>query len=210
MQYSDYSELTKRQYEVYEFLVRETKARGYVPTVRDIMHGLGKSSTSTIQNHLSALIDKGFIKRTPNQPRAVTFTRESVYEDTSAVGEVLHLPVLGSVAAGAPILAEENIEDTLPFPAAFAKGESFMLKVKGDSMIDVGILDGDYVVVSAQPTANNGDVVVAIIDEEATVKTFYREPDRIRLQPENESYKPIYTTDVRIAGKVIALLRTRI
>ncbi|MCL2491688.1 MAG: transcriptional repressor LexA [Coriobacteriia bacterium] len=205
-----YDDLSKKQAEVYRYLLSETRAKGYPPTVREIMNGLNRTSTSTIHAHLSTLQDKGYIIRDANKPRAIEFPRETsdYLGPASDVGEIIAIPVIGQVAAGAPILAEENIVDTLPYPASFVNGTSFMLKVNGDSMIEAGIFDGDLVVVRQQETANNGDVVVAIIDDEATVKRFYREADAIRLQPENSQYEPIRCTDeVRIAGKVVGLIR---
>lgn len=205
-----YDDLSRKQAEVYEYLLKETRAKGYPPTVREIMDGLDRTSTSTIHAHLNTLAKKGYIIRDANKPRAIEFPKESLGNSDIAtdVGEIIAIPVVGTVAAGTPILAEENITETIPYPAAFVRGTSFMLKVRGDSMIDAGIFDGDLVVVRQQETANNGDIVVAIIEDEATVKRFYREPDSIRLQPENSRYSPIYCTDdVRIAGKVVGLIR---
>jgi len=205
-----YEDLSKKQRQVYEFLLKETRAKGYPPTVREIMAGLDRTSTSTIHAHLNTLQNKGYINRDASKPRALEFPKEPppTYDVAADVGEVIAIPVVGAVAAGSPILAEENISETIPYPASFVTGTSFMLKVSGDSMIDAGILDGDLVVVRQQDTANNGDIVVAIIEDEATVKRFYREPTAIRLQPENAHYDPIYcTNDVRIAGKVVGLVR---
>jgi repressor LexA len=205
-----YEDLTKKQAEVYRYLLSETRSKGYPPTVREIMAGLNRTSTSTIHAHLNTLASKGYLIRDANKPRAIEFPKETIdlFEVASDVGEIIALPVVGSVAAGAPILAEENITDTVPYPAAFVSGTSFMLRVTGDSMIEAGIFDGDLVVVRQQETADNGDIVVALLDDEATVKRFYREPTAIRLQPENSSYDPIYCTDnIRIAGKVVGLIR---
>jgi len=206
-----YDDLSKKQAEVYRYLLQETRAKGYPPTVREIMNGLNRTSTSTIHAHLNTLASKGYIIRDANKPRAIEFPKETntgPLDVASDVGEIIAIPVVGAVAAGMPILAEENITDTIPYPAAFVKGTSFMLKVSGDSMVEAGIFDGDLVVVRQQETAQNGDIVVAIIDDEATVKRFYREDDCIRLQPENEHYEPIICTDdIRIAGKVVGLIR---
>jgi len=205
-----YDDLSKKQAEVYAFLLKETRAKGYPPTVREIMAGLNRTSTSTIHAHLNTLQTKGYIVRDANKPRAIEFPRESSgYGDVASdIGEIIAIPVVGSVAAGTPILAEENITETIPYPASFISGTSFMLRVSGDSMIEAGIFDGDLVVVRQQDTANNGDIVVAIIDDEATVKRYYREPNAIRLQPENSLYEPILcTSDIHIAGKVVGLIR---
>ena len=205
-----YEDLSKKQAEVYRYLLKETRAKGYPPTVREIMHGLNRTSTSTIHAHLNSLQNKGYLIRDANKPRAIEFPRENVgpFDVATDVGEIIAIPVVGAVAAGVPILAEENITDTVPYPAAFVKGTSFMLKVNGDSMVEAGIFNGDLVVVRQQETAQNGDIVVAIINDEATVKRFYRETDHIRLQPENARYEPIICTDdVRIAGKVVGLMR---
>ena len=202
------SDLTARQQEVLDYVRDQINARGFPPSVREIGEALGLSSSSTVHSHLTALENKGLIRRDPSKPRALELLD---YRDTSAavdMGRVRAVPLVGEVAAGAPILAEENIEETVPLPEDMAGESSFILRVKGDSMIEVGILDGDYVVVRQQDTANNGDIVVALLEEEeATVKTFYREPDRIRLQPENSELEPIYSRDVRILGKVVSLFR---
>jgi len=205
-----YDDLSKKQAEVYRYLLKETRAKGYPPTVREIMTGLNRTSTSTIHAHLNTLQNKGYIIRDANKPRAIEFPRETSgnFDVGTDIGEIIAIPVVGSVAAGTPILAEENITDTIPYPAALISGTSFMLKVSGDSMIEAGIFDGDLVVVRQQETADNGDIVVAIIDDEATVKRYYREPHVIRLQPENSHYEPILcTNDIQIAGKVVGLIR---
>lgn len=202
------TELTARQQQVLDYVRDQINARGFPPSVREIGEALGLSSSSTVHSHLTALETKGFIRRDPSKPRALELLD---YRDTAAavdMGRVRAVPLVGEVAAGAPILAAENIEETVPLPEDMAGESSFILRVKGDSMIEVGILDGDYVVVAQQNTANNGDIVVALLgEEEATVKTFYKETDRVRLQPENSELEPIYSRDVRILGKVIALFR---
>jgi len=208
--------LSERQQEILEFLTAFTSQNGYPPSVRDIGAAVGLSSSSTVHSHLNALEDKGYIKRDPSSARAISVISSD--RDISSQGSsgrnnrlprnVVELPLVGQVAAGIPILADQNIEDSLLLPTQIVGDTgSFMLTVKGDSMIEAGILDGDYVVVKEQPTANNGEIVVALIDDEATVKTFYKEANRIRLQPENHTMEPIYARDVLILGKVIALLR---
>jgi len=203
-------ELTARQREILDFIRAEIHRRGFPPSVREIGEAVGLSSSSTVHSHLAALEAKGLLRRDPAKPRALEVldyrdTERGVdYESVQAV------PLVGQVAAGAPILAAENIEATLPLPSSFAGEETFILRVKGDSMIEAGILDGDFVVVRQQSTATNGDIVVAMIDEEATVKRFFREGDRIRLQPENSALDPIYAdehVDFAILGRVTALFR---
>jgi repressor LexA len=209
---TDYSDLTPRQKAVYEFILKAYADLGYFPSVREIRDGVGVSSTATVQTHLVKLIEKGYIARAGSKSRTMTLlhAQDARGENSEAYdrGEIIDVPLIGRVAAGTPILAEENREDTIPLPAAFVKGESFMLRVRGDSMIDAGIFDGDFVIVRSQNTAENGEMVVALIDEEATVKTFYREADHIRLQPENDAFEPILTRDAVVVGKVIALLRS--
>ena len=205
--------LTPRQQAVYDFILKAYKKTGYFPSVREIRDGVGVSSTATVQTHLVKLIEKGYLDRAGSKSRTWRILHD---EDRPTGGdpaydmeEVVPVPLIGRVAAGVPILAEENREDTIPMPASMVRGESFMLRVKGDSMINAGIFDGDYVVVRCQNTAENGDMVVAIVDDdEATVKTFYKEPNGVRLQPENDAYTPIISKDVSIAGKVVALLRS--
>lgn len=203
-------ELTARQREILDFIRAEIHRRGFPPSVREIGEAVGLSSSSTVHSHLAALETKGLLRRDPSKPRALEVldyrdTERGVdYENVQAV------PLVGSVAAGAPILAAENIEATLPLPSSFAGEETFILRVKGDSMVEAGILDGDYVVVRQQRTAVNGDIVVAMINEEATVKRFFEEGDRIRLQPENAALEPIYAdehVDFAVLGKVVALFR---
>jgi repressor LexA len=208
------SELTLRQSEILDFVQAYVARNAYPPSVRDICEAVGLSSTSTVHAHLNTLEEKGFIRRDAAQARAISVvggeSASPAFEDSTAViRNIVNLPLVGQVAAGLPILAEENIEENLSLPRqVVGDSASFMLTVRGDSMVDAGIFSGDYVVVREQPTANNGDIVVALIDSEATVKTYYREADRIRLQPENTLMEPIYVRDnVTILGKVIALLR---
>ena len=208
--------LTRSQQEVLAFLKRFIKKNGYPPSVREIGAAVGFTSSSTVHAHLQSLERMGFIKRDAKHARAFVILDgfdEDMLDDNELIEienpNIIRLPVVGRVAAGEPILAEENIEDTFALPTQLVGDTgSFMLTVRGESMIEAGIMDGDYIVVREQPTANNGDIVVALLGDEATVKTFYKEDGRIRLQPENQTMEPIYTTDVTILGKVIALLRT--
>lgn len=203
-------DLTDRQRQVLDFITAQTEKHGYPPTVREIGEALGLSSPSTVHAHLAALESKGLLERVKGKPRAVeVFGRSSRAEVAPGrFGNVVELPVVGAVAAGVPTLAAENIETTIPLPTEVVRDDStFVLRVKGESMIEAGIFDGDYVVVRQQATASNGEIVVAQIEDEATVKRFFRESDRIRLQPENSSMEPIYSRDVTILGKVVAVFR---
>ncbi len=200
-------ELTRRQEEILDFIRAEIHRRGYPPSVREIGEAVGLSSSSTVHSHLAALEAKGYLRRDPSKPRALEVLDFRDTDSAIDYGQVHAVPVVGHVAAGQPLLASENIEQTLPLPAEFAGEQTFILRVRGESMVDAGILDGDFVVVRQQPTAGNGEIVVAMIEDEATVKTFYREADRIRLQPENSTMEPIYARDVQILGKVVALFR---
>lgn len=207
---------TKRQQAVLNCIEDSILAKGYGPTVREVCQSLGLSSPSTVHVHLKALEEKGLIKRDPLKSRSISLTyslKEESLENQSQLvrptfSKTLDLPLIGDVAAGLPILAESNVVDTITLPTDIV-GDSaaFLLSVKGDSMIEAGINNGDYVVVKEQPTANNGDIVVALIDDGATVKRFYKEKDHIRLQPENSSMEPIITKDCSIAGKVVAVFR---
>ncbi|MFZ5753481.1 MAG: transcriptional repressor LexA [Bacillota bacterium] len=199
-----YEDLTDRQVAIINYIKKEIKAKGYPPSVREIGEAVGLSSSSTVHNHLNQLESRGYIKRDPTKPRAI----EVIDHNLRPNKEMVNVPIVGRVTAGSPILAVENIEDTFPLPLDFIKSEDvFILNVKGDSMIEAGIQDGDLVIVKKQNTARNGDIVVALLDDEATVKRFYKENSHIRLQPENSNYEPIITKDVLILGKVIALLR---
>jgi len=200
-------ELTKRQQQILDFIRAEIHRCGYPPSVREIGEAVGLSSSSTVHSHLAALEVKGFLRRDPSKPRALEVLDYRETERGIDYGSVRAVPVVGSVAAGQPILASENIEQTLSLPTEIVGDSTFVLRVRGESMIEAGIMDGDFVVVRQQSTATNGEIVVAMIDEEATVKTFYREADRVRLQPENSSMDPIYARDVTILGKVVALFR---
>jgi len=200
-------ELTKRQQQILDFIRAEIHRRGYPPSVREIGEAVGLSSSSTVHSHLAALEAKGFIRRDPSKPRALEVLDYRDADRAVDYGQMRAVPMVGQVAAGVPILAAENIDATMSLPIELADENTFILKVKGDSMIEAGILDGDYIVVRQQSTADNGDVVVAMLDDSATVKRFFREDGRVRLQPENATMEPIYATDVSILGKVQALFR---
>ncbi len=200
-------DLSIKQMQIMEFIKKELQKKGYPPSVREICDAVNLKSTSTVHGHLERLEKKGFIRRDPTKPRAIEILCDemNIYKK-----EVIEIPILGRVTAGLPILAQQNIEDTFAIPVEFIGREtSFMLVVKGDSMINAGILDGDYVIVRQQNTAQNGDMVVALLDEEeATVKTFYRESNGYyRLQPQNANYSPIITQDLKILGKVTGVFR---
>jgi repressor LexA len=188
---------------VLEFIRLSIKERGYPPSVREIGRALGLRSTSTVHAHLSKLRSAGYIDWDPDKPRTI-----SLEDERGPRRRVVYVPLVGQVAAGQPLFAEENIEDTLPLPADFTSGgESFLLRVQGDSMVNAGILHGDYVIVRRQSDAVNRDIVVALLGDEATVKRFYTEGDSVRLQPENDYMEPILTRDVHVLGKVVGLLR---
>lgn len=206
--------ISKRQQQIYDFIRSYQKEKGYPPSVREMAAAVGLSSPSTVHAHLSALEDLGLIKRDATKPRALeVFNSDgsscAVTEtERPASRGTVSLPLVGRVAAGLPILAEQNIEDTFTLPTEIATdSSSFMLEVHGESMINVGIYNGDYIVVREQKSAMNGEIVVALIDGEATVKTFYKEQGRVRLQPENDTMEPIYTENPTILGKVVALMR---
>ncbi len=201
-------ELTQRQQEIFDFIKRHSAAHGYPPTVRDIGKAVGLASSSTVHAHLANLEKAGVLRRDPSKPRAIGL-RDRPGAGSRRGGGAGHLPLVGQVAAGQPVLAEENVEDYVAVPRA-AGGEEgeFVLRVKGDSMIDAGILEGDFVVVRSQDTARDGEIVVALVGEEATVKRFFREADHVRLQPENSRLEPILSRDVRVLGKVVGLFRS--
>jgi repressor LexA len=196
--------LTKRQQEIFEFIKQYSGRHGYPPTVRDIGKAIGLTSSSTVHAHLANLEKLGLVRRDPTKPRALELLGEAARKITGPSG----LPLVGRVAAGTPILAEENIEDYVEVPP-IAGGEDgeYVLRVAGDSMIDAGILDGDYVIVHRQETADNGEIVVALVGEEATVKRYFREADHIRLQPENPAMEPIRTREAAVLGKVVGVCR---
>ncbi len=210
-------DLTKRQQEIFDFIKRYSAKYGYPPTVRDIGKAVGLASSSTVHAHLANLERLGLLRRDPTKPRAIELL-DRVRGDVGGAVETVAgnvrslvrpgLPLVGQVAAGQPILAEENIEDYVQVPpiAGGEEGE-YVLRVRGESMKDVGILEGDYVVVRPQETASDGEIVVALVGEEATVKRFFREADHVRLQPENASMDPIRSKDVRVLGRVVGLFR---
>lgn len=208
------AKVTKRQQAVLDCIEDFIRAKGFGPTVREVCEILNLSSPSTVHVHLKALEDKGLITRDPLKSRsiALNYPIEGATPAGNVIGadfgKLINVPLVGNVAAGSPILAEENITDTITLPTDIVgDNAAFMLSVRGDSMIEAGINDGDYVVVKEQPVANNGDIVVALIDDGATVKRFYKEKDHIRLQPENSSMDPIITKNCSIAGKVVAVFR---
>ena len=197
--------LSDKQKRILEFLKSEIRTKGYPPSVREICDAVGLKSTSTVHGYLERLEKKGLIRRDATKPRAIEILDENTYVSKN---ELVNVPIVGRVTAGQPILAVENIEDTFPIPVQYLhNSDVFMLYVRGESMIEAGILDGDMVIVQKKPTANNGDMVVALIEDEATVKTFYKEKDHIRLQPENAAMEPIIARDVSILGKVIGVIR---
>lgn len=197
--------LTPQQEKIFILIKDTILEKGYPPTVREICAAVGLKSPATVHTHLSALEDKGYIKRDPSKPRAI-----EILDDDFGLSrrEFSNIPVVGCVAAGAPLLAEENITDYFPIPVSYLPNDPvFMLTVKGDSMINAGILDGDNVIVRQTKTAKNGDMVVALIEDSATVKTFYKENGYFRLQPENDDYEPIIAENVEILGEVIGVFR---
>ncbi|MGL4346144.1 MAG: transcriptional repressor LexA [Cellulosilyticaceae bacterium] len=199
------TQLSEKQEQILSFLKQVLKAQGYPPSVREICLAVGLKSTSTVHSHLNKLEEKGFIRRDPTKPRAIEIldNEDNWLEDHATV-----VPVLGHVTAGEPILAIENIDDYFPLPNHLVKHQNvYMLEVSGESMIKAGILNGDYVIVKQQNYANNGEIVVAMIDEAVTVKRFFQEKTQIRLQPENDTMSPIYAQEVTILGKVIGLYR---
>lgn len=199
-------DLTKRQQEIYDFITRYVDRNGYPPTVRDIGDAVGLASPSTVHAHLANLEKLGLIRRDPSKPRALELASKAADGMRNFVKP--GLPLVGQVAAGAPIAAEENIEEYIETPdcAGGASGE-YLLRVRGESMIDAGILDGDLVVVRQQNTARDGEIIVAMLEEEATVKRFFKEGDHVRLQPENMTMEPIIARDVQVLGRVVGLMR---
>ncbi len=200
-------DLTKRQQEIFDFIKRYSAKYGYPPTVRDIGKAVGLASSSTVHAHLANLERIGLLRRDPSKPRAI----ELLDKAAAGVRNLVRpgLPLVGQVAAGQPVLAEENIEDYVQTPpCAGGDDGEYLLRVRGDSMRDAGILQGDVVVVRSQDVAHDGEIVVALVGEEATVKRFFREFDHVRLQPENPSMEPIRSRDVRILGKVVGLMRS--
>ena len=200
-----YGRITDKQREILEYIKKEILNRGYPPTVRDICEAVNLKSTSSVHSHLETLEKNGYIRRDPTKPRAIEIVDDNF---NLTRREFANVPLIGQVAAGQPLLAVENIESYFPIPTEFMpNAESFMLKVKGESMINAGIFDGDNILVEKCDNVHNGDIVVALIDDSATVKTFYKEDGHIRLQPENDSMDPIIVDFCAILGKVIACLR---
>lgn len=205
--------LNEKEQKILDFIEEQTKQKGYPPSVREICSGLDIKSTSTVHMYINKLVEKGHIQKHGLKTRALKVL--GAYTDNEVVDtniQNINIPLIGNVAAGAPILAEQNIEDYFSIPLSFLKRgtsnqNTYMLKVKGESMIEAGIFDGDYIIVNKQNTANNGEIIVALIDDEATVKTFYKESSYIRLQPENSTMDPIIVKDVAILGKVVGLFR---
>ena len=197
--------ISKKQQEILEYIKSQILERGFPPAVREICEAVGLKSTSSVHSHLETLEKNGYIRRDPTKPRAI----EILDDDFNLVRrEMVNVPIIGRVAAGQPILAEENIEDYFPFPVdRMPNKQTFLLRVKGESMINAGILDGDFVLVEEAKTASNGYMVVALIDDGATVKTFYKEEGVFRLQPENDFMDPIIVKEVSILGKVIGVMR---
>lgn len=197
--------LSPKQEQILNCIKQSLREKGYPPSVRELCLAVGLSSTSTVHSHLNTLEKKGYIRRDPSKPRTIEVLDEEANWLSDHVSAV---PILGKVTAGVPILAVENIEDYFPLPKQMTRHEdTFMLNVKGTSMINAGIFDGDQIIVRKQDFANNGDIVVALLEDEVTVKRFFKETDRVRLQPENDTMAPIYCTEVKILGKVLGLIR---
>jgi repressor LexA len=205
-------DLTKRQQEIFDFIRKYSAKYGYPPTVRDIGKAVGLASSSTVHAHLANLEKIGLLRRDPTKPRAIELFDRAVGTAVDSVRNIVRpesLPLLGSVAAGQPILAEENVEEYVPVPTlAGGSNGDYLLRIRGESMKDAGIVEDDLVVVHQQDTAQQGDIVVALLGEEATVKRYFREPDHIRLQPENDTMEPIRTKEVQVLGRVVGLLRS--
>ncbi len=197
--------ISKKQKEILEYIKSQILERGFPPAVREICEAVNLKSTSSVHSHLETLEKNGYIRRDPTKPRAIEILDDSF---NLTRREMVNVPIIGQVAAGEPILAQENIENYFPIPTEFMpNNKTFLLKVKGESMINAGILDGDMVLVEQTPSASNGEMVVALVDDGATVKTFYKEEGIFRLQPENDTMDPIIVTDVTILGKVIGVFR---
>ena len=201
----NYGKITAKQQEILEFIKLQILNKGYPPAVREICEAVQLKSTSSVHSHLESLEKNGYIRRDPTKPRAIEIVDDNF---NLSRREIINVPILGTVTAGQPILAVENIDGYFPLLSEDTpSGESFMLKVKGDSMINAGIFDGDKILVQKQPIAENGDIVVALIDDSVTVKTYYKEADHFRLQPENDTMEPIILYDLSILGKVVGLFR---
>ena len=215
MRRRDPDSLNKREKAILKYIEKQIKTNGYPPSVREIGKAVGLKSTATVHGYLRALQEKGYIQKEEQKGRTLKLLKGGVLENQQTLDkplyngkELVDVPVIGKITAGEPILAVENVTDTFPIPIDFVgNSESFMLTVRGESMIEAGILNGDYILVKKQNTANNGEIVVALIGEEATVKTFYKEKDHIRLQPENSTMDPIIVPDCKILGKVAGVFR---
>ena len=216
MKKKETNELNKRENAIIKYIEKQIITNGYPPSVREIGKAVGLKSTATVHGYLAKLESKGYLKKESQKGRTLKLLKGGAEERKSQDSnkefysgkEMVEVPVIGKITAGAPILAVENVTDTFPIPIDFVgNSESFMLTVRGESMIEAGILDGDYILVKKQNTANNGEVVVALIEDEATVKTFYKEKDHIRLQPENSNMEPIIVSDCKILGKVGGVFR---
>ena len=209
----DLDNLSQRQQAIYNYIVQEINQKGYPPSVREIGRAVGLKSPASVHNHLKTLEELEFIRRDPSKPRAIEILNKDSQEDAMKDAfekEMIHIPIVGRVTAGVPILAEENIEDYFPVPTSFirVKGKKlFMLEIDGESMLNAGINDGDYVIAQQQNTANNGEIVIALIDNRATVKRFYKKSDYVELRPENPNYDPILVKNVKLLGKVVGLFR---
>lgn len=200
-----YGKISKKQSEILEYIKTQILAKGYPPAVREICEAVNLKSTSSVHSHLETLEKNGYIRRDPTKPRAIEIMDENF---NLTRREMVQVPIVGRVAAGEPLLAQENIEEYFPIPSEFLpNNQTYMLKVKGESMINAGIKDGDYVLVEKKETASNGDMVVALVEDGATVKTFYKEEGIYRLQPENDTMSPIIVSNVEIMGKVIGVFR---
>ncbi len=203
-----YEDLNEKQISILKYIISQTASNGYPPAVREICKGVGIKSTSTVHNNLNTLEKNGYIRRSPQKNRALEVIFENSFGEHYVQRKTVDIPIIGKVTAGEPILAQESIEDFYPIPVEMAeRGTLFILKVRGESMIEAGILDGDKVVVRQQQSADNGDIIVALLDDSATVKRYYKMADHIELRPENATMSPIITTDIKILGKVIGLFR---
>jgi len=203
-----YEDLSDKQVKILNFIKEEINNKGYPPSVREICKAVNLKSTSTVHSHLKTLVNKKYIKKGNNKNRAIELIDSEISKYDSEKKEMTNLPLIGDIAAGSPILAYENVEDVYPIPIDWVgKEQSFMLQVKGESMIDAGIFSGDYVIISKQNTARNGQIIAALIEDEATLKTFYKESNYIRLQPENKNMEPIISDKVEILGVLKCVIR---
>jgi len=215
MMKKDKNDLNKRERAILRFIEKQINDKGYPPSVREIGKAVGLSSTATVHGYIAKLTEKGFIKKEDQKGRTLKLLKGGMSDENKSSNkqaysgkEMVEVPIVGKISAGAPLLAVENVVDTFPIPVDFiGNSESFMLTVRGDSMIEAGILEGDYILVKSANTARNGEIVVALMEEEATVKTFYKEKDHIRLQPENSTMEPIIVQDCSILGVVAGVFR---